>query len=163
MLIMNHMSGMKNDSKTSFFAQNPIRQGLDLVCGETTQKNKNTWSHRKEKTMTTSKGYQGITAWLKTKGESYVPTSAVEMAHLAARAATEGNIELYNQYAKGSLEALRNVREILSICYGFENKWGAPKLKDNRAAIQSGYLHYPDYIDTAGCIRASFTKEIEQD
>lgn len=102
--------------------------------------------------MTTSKGYQGITAWLKPKGESY-----------AARAATEGNIELYNQYAKGSLEALRNVREILSICYGFENKCGAPKLKDNRAAIQSGYLHYPDYIDTAGCIRASFTKEIEQD
>lgn len=59
--------------------------------------------------MTQSKDftYQLLTAYLASKPEGFAPTGAVQIAHLAARAAVSGDTAAHAMYSKGALEALK--------------------------------------------------------
>ena len=67
-------------------------------------------------------------------------------------------------YSKEIYRARRSVmHSILSDCYGFENKWGAPKRRNSSLAYTAGGYHYEDYVCAGSDIVTSFTKEIQDD
>ncbi len=53
--------------------------------------------------------YLGLDAYLASKPEGFVPTGAVQCAHLAARAAVSGDTKAHAMYSKGAMEALKSL------------------------------------------------------
>lgn len=50
--------------------------------------------------------YRSIKEYLKFKGDDYVPTGAIEFAHLAARAATSGDSKAAADYGKAAIDSM---------------------------------------------------------